>query len=208
MKLYACLLMVLGSATVATLTSILTAFVVTERFERLLGRGRMPAGGHVVVVGLGSVGSRTLAALQRADVPAAGVDIDAAAAAAPAPGTAVVTGDARLAAVLEQAHVATARAVVAVTGDDAVNLGVALLAEKINPKIRGRSCASSTPASPRRCRPHLDVDVAMGAARVAAPMFVACALEDGVAAAVVSGDALHVLKKGPSGLVWTKRALA
>jgi len=54
----------------------------------------------------------------------------------------------------------------------------------------------------------LDVDVAMGSARVAAPMFVAAALEDGVAAAVVSGGALHVLKKGPSGLAWTKRGLA
>jgi hypothetical protein len=37
---------------------------------------------------------------------------------------------------------------------------------------------------------------------------VATALEDGVAAAVVSGGALHVLKSGPSGFVWTKRALA
>ncbi|MEO8587177.1 MAG: NAD-binding protein [Acidobacteriota bacterium] len=206
MKLYACVLMILGSATVATLTSILTAFVVTERFERLLGRGRVPAGGHVLVVGVGSVGSRTLAALQRAGVPAAGVDVDPGVARSVAAGTAVVTGDARLAAVLEQAHVATARAIVAVTGDDAVNLGVALLAKKLNPKIRtvvrlfDAGLAEKVQAS-------LDVDVAMGAARVAAPMFVACALEDDVAAAVVSEGALHVLKKSPSGLVWTKRAL-
>jgi hypothetical protein len=39
-------------------------------------------------------------------------------------------------------------------------------------------------------------------------MFVACALEDGVAAAVVSGGALHVLRKSASGLAWAKRALA
>ena len=206
MKLYACLLMVLGSATLATLTSILTAFVVTERFERLLGRGRVPAGGHVVVVGLGSVGTRTLAALQRADVPVAGVDVDPAVARSLGAGASVVTGDARLAAVLEQAHAATARAIVAVTGDDAVNLGVALLAEKLNPKIRTVVRLFDAGLA-EKVQAALDVDVAMGSARVAAPMFVAAALEDGVAAAVVSGGALHVLKKGPSGLVWTRRGL-
>ena len=198
--------MVLGSATLATLTSILTAFVVTERFERLLGRGRVPAGGHVVVVGLGSVGSRTLAALQRADVPAAGVDLDPAASRSAAPGSAVVTGDARQPGVLEQAHVASARAVVAVTGDDAVNLGVALLARKLNPKVRTVVRLFDAGLA-EKVQARLDVDVAMGAARVAAPMFVAAALEDGVAAAVVSGGALHVLKKSASGLAWTKRAL-
>jgi Trk K+ transport system NAD-binding subunit len=135
------------------------------------------------------------------------VDVDARAAHAAAPGTAVVTGDARLPGVLEQAHVATARAVVAVTGDDAVNLGVALLAEKINPRVRTVVRLFDAGLA-EKVQEHLDVDVAMGAARVAAPMFVAAALEDGVAAAVVSGGSLHVLKKGPSGLAWTKRALA
>ena len=54
----------------------------------------------------------------------------------------------------------------------------------------------------------LDVDVAMGAARVAAPLFVASALEEGVEAAVVSGGALHVLRRTDAGLAWSRRALA
>jgi voltage-gated potassium channel Kch len=206
LKLYGCLLMILGSATLATLTSILTAFVVTERFERLLGRGRVPASGHVVVVGCGNVGSRTVAELARAGVPAVAVDV--------APGvrvgagrSAVVIGDARRLEVLEEAHVSTARAVVAVTGDDAVNLGVALLARKLNPGVRTVVRLFDAGLA-EKVQAGLDVDVAMGAARVAAPMFVAAALEEGVEAAVVSDGALHVLRRGDSGLAWTRRVLA
>jgi Trk K+ transport system NAD-binding subunit len=209
LKLFGCLLMVLGSATLATLTSILTAFVVTERFERLLGRGRVPASGHVVVVGLGNVGSRTMAELGRAGIATVAVDLDPAAAGARGDGAhaAVVTGDARRFAVLEEAHVATARAVVAVTGDDAVNLGVALLARKLNPKIRTVVRLFDAGLA-EKVQAGLDVDVAMGAARVAAPMFVASALEDGVEAAVVSDGALHVLRRGDAGLAWSRRPLA
>jgi voltage-gated potassium channel Kch len=209
LKLFGCLVMVLGSATLATLTSILTAFVVTERFERLLGRGRVPASGHVVVVGYGNVGSRTAAELVRAGVAAVAVDADAGAASARTVGarTAVVIGDARRPGVLEDAHIATARAVVAVTGDDAVNLGVALLARKLNPGIRTvlRLFDAGLAA---KVQAGLDVDVAMGAARVAAPMFVAAALEEGVEAAVVEGGALHVLLRTDTGLSWSRRPLA
>ena len=206
LKLYGSLLMVFGSATLATLTSILTAFVVTERFERLLGRGRVPASGHVLVVGLGNVGSRTLAELARAGVGAAAVDVDAAVRVR-SEDAAVVIGDARRLEVLEEANVATARAVVTVTGDDAVNLGVALLARKLNPKIRTVVRIFDAGLA-EKVQAGLDVDVAMGAARVAAPMFVASALEEGVEAAVVSGGALHVLRRGDSGLAWSRRPLA
>ena len=208
LKLYGSFLMILGSATVATLTSILTAFVVTERFERLLGRRRMPAAGHVVVVGSGNVGSRTLSALRRAGVPAVGVDVDpGAAAAGGVEGTPGVTGDARRLPVLEEAHVRAARAVVAVTGDDAANLGVALLAKKLNPAVRTVVRLFDAGLA-EKVQAHLNVDVAMGAARVAAPMFVASALEEGVVAAAVSGDVLHVLRREKGGLAWMPHPLA
>jgi Trk K+ transport system NAD-binding subunit len=208
LKLYGTFLMVLGSATLATLTSILTAFVVTERFERLLGRGRVPTAGHVLVVGLGNVGGRTLAALRRAGVPAAAVEIDpAAAASGAATRSSVVTGDARSVEVLEQAHVRTARAVVAVTGDDAVNLGVALLAEKLNPGVR-TVVRLFDPGLADKVQAGLDVDCAMGAARVAAPMFVASALEEGVVAATAWGNVLHVLRREGAGLAWRRLPLS
>ncbi len=207
LKIYGSLLMVFGSATLATLTSILTAFVVTERFERLLGRGRVPAAGHVVVVGLGSVGTRTAAELHRAGVPVAAVEIDPAVATrASAARTPVVVGDARQPGVLDGARVAAARAVVVVTGDDAVNLGVALLARKLNPGIRTVVRLFDAGLA-EKVQAGLDVDLAMGAARVAAPMFVATALADGVEAAVVDGGALHVLTRGDAGLAWSRREL-
>ena len=206
LKLYAVLLMLFGSATLATLTSILTAFVVTERFEKLLGRRRVPSEGHVVVVGLGNVGNRTLAGLARAGVPAAAVDVEPRADRRDGEKTraVIVVGDAREREVLERARVGTARAVVAVTGSDAVNLGVALLSRKLNPRIRTVVRLFDAGLA-EKVQAGLDVDVAMGSARVAAPMFVASALEEDVCAAVFFDGTLHILKRRGTGFDWTRR---
>jgi Trk K+ transport system NAD-binding subunit len=64
LKLYCCFVMLLGSATVATLFSILTDFVVASRFLQLLGRLRVPQEGHFIVVGLGNVGYRIVEKLR------------------------------------------------------------------------------------------------------------------------------------------------
>ncbi|MCB1008666.1 MAG: NAD-binding protein, partial [Acidobacteria bacterium] len=60
LKVYSCLLMVLGSATVATFYSLITDFVITSRFRHLLGRRRVPEAGHVLVIGMGNVGYRVV----------------------------------------------------------------------------------------------------------------------------------------------------
>ena len=77
-KLYAVLLMVLGSATIATLYSIITDFIVTARFQQLLGRQRVPNQDHIVVVGLGNVGYRVVDELRRARVGVVAIERDAA----------------------------------------------------------------------------------------------------------------------------------
>ena len=58
LKLYGALVMLLGSATIATLYSILTDFVVSTRFEQLGGRRRLPDGEPIVVDGqvVGAIG--------------------------------------------------------------------------------------------------------------------------------------------------------
>ena len=123
-KLYASLLMVLGSATLATLFSLITDALVTARFREALGRQRVPEEGHVVVVGLGNVGYRIVEELRRAGEAIVAVDRDPESEFAEAVRGlgAVVTGDSRLPETLHKAGVPGARAVVAVTHDDAVNL--------------------------------------------------------------------------------------
>src|SRR6185369_13432587 len=119
-----------GSAALATLYSLVTDFVLTARFEQLLGSQKTPKGGHVVVAGLGNVGYRIVEELRAAGVPVVTIErsADGPFVETVRRSTPVVVGDARLAETLEQANASRARAVLAVTGDDAANLAIALSA--------------------------------------------------------------------------------
>ncbi|MBL8114113.1 MAG: NAD-binding protein [Acidobacteria bacterium] len=193
-KLFGCLLMVLGSAALGILYSLLTGFVVTQRFEELLGRRRVPRHGHVVVLGLGNVGLRLLASLRNAGVPVVLLEHDErneylATVRRDVPS---VIGDARSEVVLRAAGVAEARAIVAVTGDDAVNLGAGLLARKIATSARV-VIRLFDPDLARKVESSGHVDAALSASRAAAPFFVASALAPFVKAAFVSEGTLWAL---------------
>ncbi|MEO6326760.1 MAG: NAD-binding protein [Thermoanaerobaculia bacterium] len=200
LKLYGCVIMLVGSATLATLYSMVTGYVVAERFQQLLGRRRIPEGGHVVVVGAGNLGVRTLEELRHAGAAVSAVDKDEKGdfVATLRATTPVVLGDARSESVLREAGVERAQAVVAVTGDDAVNLGVALLAKKLNPNARVVARLFDVGFA-RKVERALDVDVAMGSSLVAAPYFVASAYEGGVRAAFLSGGTLITVLECPVG---------
>jgi hypothetical protein len=82
-----------------------------------------------------------------------------------------------------------------------VNLGVALLAKKLNPNARVVARLFDVGFA-RKVERALDVDVAMGAAHVAAPFFVASAFEGGVRAAFLSGGTLISVLECPVGETW------
>ena len=94
---------------------------------------------HVVLCGLGHVGSRVLESLRAAGAEVVAIERDAGsrfAAAARAAGTPVLSSDMRDDAVLSEAGVASARCIIAATNDDLGNLEVALDARRMNPRIR------------------------------------------------------------------------
>lgn len=199
-KLYEVLVMILGSVTVATLYSMITDYVVSSRLRKVLGGQPMPKRGHVLVVGMGHVGFRTLRELVRLGVPAVAVDSDPDAtllanARTLAP---VVTGDARSGEILAQAGLATARAVVAATSDDAVNLAIALTARRQNPRIRTVLRLFDDEFA-RKVESALGIDAALGASWIAAPTFAASALHPDVAKAVIIQDQLLVLLERKAG---------
>ncbi len=205
-KLFACGVMILGSATMATLFSMVTDFVVSERFRLVLGRQGVPERGHVAVVGLGNVGYRTIQQLRRAGVPMVAVEraADSEFVAAVQAHTPVIAGDARSKSLLSEAGIERASAIVAVTGDDATNLAVALLAREMNPSIR-TVVRLFDAGFAEKVESSGVVDRAMGASRLAAPMFAASALMAGVRAAVArDGDLIAVVER-PSG-EWAGRA--
>ncbi|MCX5209118.1 NAD-binding protein [Kitasatospora sp. NBC_00240] len=102
---------------------------------------RPPRGlaGHVVLVGLGRVGSRVLESLWELDVPVVCVERDPTAlgvSAARAYGVPVVIGDATQEGVLEAAKIGRRAALVTLTGNDSANLEAALHAREANPEVR------------------------------------------------------------------------
>lgn len=118
----------------ATIVPVVTAVVITSwLFNRTqLTNERGPArrmSRHVVVVGLGDLGDKVLLELRRQRIRVVGVDIDPNApgvATAHRLGVPVVIGDARNEQVMSDAHAGRARAVLALSGRDAVNIEAAL----------------------------------------------------------------------------------
>ncbi|UCM91844.1 potassium channel family protein [Streptomyces marincola] len=102
---------------------------------------RPPRGlsGHVVLLGLGKIGTRVLAQLRDLDIPVVCVEEDPEARGVPLArrlGVPVVLGDVTQEGVLESAKIERASALLAVTSSDATNLEAALCARSVQPDLR------------------------------------------------------------------------
>lgn len=124
------------------LVAVLTAVLVENRGRESRGAPKSPSAGvsnHVVVVGLGNTGMRSAAQLVEWGVPVVGIERNPNArgiAEARALDIPVVVGEGGLDQPLREARVHRSRALMAMTGDDAVNLEAALVAREINPGVR------------------------------------------------------------------------
>ncbi len=199
LKLYACSLMLAGSVTMAILFSLVTDWVVGQRVRAALGQAPSELAQHVIVVGMGHVGYRVFDELSRIGVPVLAVDIDADGpfVASLRRGRHVLIGDGRLTETLEAAGVARARAVVAATGDDAVNLAVALGARRLAPGIRSVVRLFDADFAEKVEEGGL-AHTALSSSRIAAPVFVASALFEHVESAFVDEQGLVALCSGES----------
>ncbi|BAJ31938.1 MULTISPECIES: NAD(P)-binding protein [Kitasatospora] len=125
-----------------TFVPVATAIVVEALASGRRGLPRPPGArtrDHVIVVGLGNVGTRVAALVRATGLPVVCLERDPQArgiAAARSLGIPVLIGEGPLEAQLRQARVKHARAVVAVTSDDAANLEAALEARAVRPEVR------------------------------------------------------------------------
>jgi Trk K+ transport system NAD-binding subunit len=135
----------LGVLTVASiaLLPVVTAAVVeaavNARLALTLGRLRQPISDHVVVVGLGNVGTRVMHDLADLGVSVVVVDKDPAAKGAQSAinrGLPFIVGDASQVQTLQAASVDTCQALVLVSTDDVTNLEAVLHAHVLKPGIR------------------------------------------------------------------------
>jgi Trk K+ transport system NAD-binding subunit len=118
---------------------VVTALIVSARLTRSLRGEPKPPGGHIIVAGLGNVGTRVLSELHALGFDVVGVDPDPAAqgiTVARRLGLPVVTGTAFAEDILRAAGIDTASSLVAVTSSDIVNLETALQAHALRHDLR------------------------------------------------------------------------
>ena len=138
-KVVQTLVMLSGIALVPVVTAAVVDGLVGARLALTVGRLRDSLRSHVVVVGLGNVGSRVMVQLHDLGLPVVAIDHDAAAKGvrmAQERRIPVILGDATQEETLRAARVEACRALVAVTSDDVKNLEAALLARRLTKEPR------------------------------------------------------------------------
>lgn len=138
-KIIQTVVMLSGIALVPVVTAAVVDGVVVARLAVTVGRLRDSTEAHVVVVGLGNVGSRVLIQLHDLGLPVVAVERDETAIGvriANERKIPVILGDATQQATLRAAKVESCRALVAVTSDDVKNLEAALQARSLHRELR------------------------------------------------------------------------
>ncbi|WP_173078187.1 NAD-binding protein [Phytohabitans rumicis] len=133
------LLTVSGLALVPLITAVVVDAIVNARLALNAGRLNMPREGHVVVVGVGNVGTRIIRQLYDLSIEVVAIDRNPEARGAPVArqlNIPLIIGDAAQEAVLRAASVATCQALVVVSTDDVSNLQAALNGRSLKPDLR------------------------------------------------------------------------
>jgi len=172
---------------------VVTAAIVGARLASSTPSTRPPLGGHVIVAGLGTVGTRVLGQLHDLGIDVVAVDKDPEAAGLPLArrlGVHVVIGETHREETLRAAGIKTSRALVSVTDSDIANLETALNARQlaVEPRIVVRLYDDDLAA---RVQAAIDNTVSRSTSYLAAPEFAAAVLDHQVLRTIALGR--HVL---------------
>jgi len=181
-KLYAVLFMFAAALGLALTFGLFADVLIGAQLQQALGvpRGRMR--NHVVVLGLGNLGYRTMLHLLAAGVEVAACESLSSGrfvAIARRLGVPVLIADANYLDSLRALSVERARAVVAATSDDLANLEAALAARELNPDTRVITRLFDQELA-ERAQEQLHITECQSVSALATPAFVAAALGDGV----------------------------
>lgn len=195
LKLYGCGMMISGALLVAILFGIVTDYIVTLRVEQTLGRLPTRQTGHVVVIGLGDVGSRVAEMLHRLRVPVIAIERTPEHEAVPTlqDKIHVIIADANREGTMRQANIPRARAVVVTTTSDLDSLRIAHLAETLNANIRAVVRIYDS-ALARKLGSSFRLETVVNAAETAAATFVSSALQKDVEQGFALGNRLLLLR--------------
>ena len=202
LRIWAIILILLGATLVALATALLTNALVSRRLAQSLGRQRVTGmEGHIVVIGLGAVGSKVAMDLRDAGYEVAIIDGGEGQRFIPqmrAAGIPVLIGDATLPETQAAAGIHRAAGVAVLTSDDLVNIETGLA-------VRGVVGDRPVPIALRVFSKNLarvigtglDAGIARSIAELASPWFVGAALGLDVLGTFYVGPALFVAVRLP-----------
>jgi len=193
-KLYAVGFMFVSALGLAVTFGVAADAMVGERIIEALSVPRRMRN-HVVVLGLGNVGYRTMLHLQEAGIEVAVVESRTGGrfvAIARRQGVPVLIADAHFLDSLRALSVRHARAVVAATDDDLANLEAALAARELNPTARVVTRLFDQELA-ERAQQQLHITACQSVSALATPAFVAAALGEGVLSIIERGRLLWLL---------------
>jgi Trk K+ transport system NAD-binding subunit len=197
LRIYAILLSLVGAAIVAVVYAFITDALIRSRLLQTLGRRTVPTNihDHVIVAGLGSIGYRVALGIAARGVPVVVIEVhDESRFVSPAraAGIPVYIGDARHREVLDDLRISSARAVVAATSDDLVNLSTALNARALRPDMRV-VVRLFDPEFAIRVQQGFGIRFTRSVSQLAAPAFAAAAVGSEVIATIPVGDRRVIL---------------
>ncbi|NUT37983.1 MAG: TrkA family potassium uptake protein [Hamadaea sp.] len=192
---------VAGMALVPLLTAAVVEGLVNTKLALTTGKLLTSYDGHVVVVGLGNVGTRVVRSLRDLGVPVVAIDRSE-----DARGVAiareleipVVIGDASREETLRTASIGTCSALVVVSTDDVVNLEAALHARALRPGLKVVLRLFDSDFAERLQRT-FDIATSRSVSSIAAPAFVASLLEREVLATIPIGRRVLLVAELPVG---------
>lgn len=202
LRVWAIIITISGATLIAVATALLTNALVTRSLQVSLGRQRLTRmRGHIVVVGLGQVGSRVALSLREAGYEVAIIDSGAGqrfVAQMEAAGAQVMFGDPTMREVQLAAGVPQAIGLAVVTNDDLVNIEIGLSVRglvgqrplPIAVRIFGRNLARVLTAMSEEWKPR-------SLAELAAPWFIGAALGMEVVGTFYVGSAPYMAARLP-----------
>ncbi|MBD1911798.1 MULTISPECIES: NAD-binding protein [unclassified Leptolyngbya] len=193
-KVFTVMLMLIGTAVVGICYALLNDLVLGARLQNLWHVIPIPRRGHCIVCGLGNVGMQTVRHLKDSGCDVVVIEPD--------PnnrflGTArslrvpVLVGDASLASTLQEANIQQARALLALTSQDIVNLEIALTAKGLAPEL-SVTVRNRDPQFASLAQQVFDFEAVLSPADLSAPSFAAAALGGKVLGNGVAGHSLWI----------------
>lgn len=193
-KLFTVIMMLVGAAVFGIWYALLNDFILGTRFKQFWDVARIPHCHHYIVCGLSGLSIKIVQQLHASKHEVVVIERDPNnkyVNTARGLGIPVIHGDASFPSVLETANLELAAGLLAVTGNDATNLEIALKAKGLTSKVPVIVHYADPDFAPM-AQQVFDFEVVLSPAELAAPAFAAAALGGKILGNGITGDSLWV----------------